>query len=269
MRVKGKILFVLLASSMLISSMKSYSIRHKIRKKQRISHFLNNPIKDIFLLHKNLISWSSLKILSVAAPFYVITHAFDDHIHSCFYDEDRHKNMNQLPRGCSTFASKGMAVPIAIFAYCAFFSRDEQLRTTSYVSLLGMPFVIIGKDIIKSWRAEHCKRPRSEWFRKDKCYYGGFPSGHMAEAIFMTVLFGMRYGPRAWVPLGVWAAYVFGSFVNCNRHFVSQLIAGGALGAMYALAGHKLVDSKLIQNIDFSGGISPRGELMVRAGFKF
>jgi hypothetical protein len=253
----------------LYGELASYPIRQTRTKIRKTSHFLNTPIKDVFLLHKNLISLTSLKVLAAAAPLYAITRSLDDCVHRCFYDEKNHKNINQMPKSCSKFAAKGMAIPIVLFGGFAFFSRDEQLKTTSYVFLLGMPFVIIGKDIIKHWQAEHCKRPRCEWFNKDKCHYGGFPSGHMAEAIYMTVLFGMRYGPQAWIPLSAWSAYVFGSFINCNRHFVSQLVAGGALGAMYALAANKLIDSKLIQNIDFSAGVSPRGEMHVGVGFKF
>lgn len=230
---------------------------------------LNNPIKDIFALHKNLISSDSLRILMFSAPLYALARSQDKHAHACFYDENRHANIRQLPHGCSEIAKYGIFAPILVLGSLVFLTRDIKLRTTSYVFLLGLPFVILCKDIIKKWHVEPGKRPRNGLFSKNKCHYGGFPSGHLIQALYMTTLFGTRYGPKAWIPLGLLSLYTFGVFVNCNRHFMSQMVAGGALGAMYGLAANKLVDYKLASSTHFSVYLSPRGQIELQASYRF
>lgn len=241
-----------------------------IRQAKRTStSLLRNPIKDIFVLHKNLISGDSLKVFILSAPLYALAYSQDKRAHACFYDEHRHANIRQLPRTCSEIAKYGIGAPILILGSFAFLSHDTTLRTTSYAFLLGLPFVMLCKDIIKKWHIEPGKRPRNGLFSKNKCYYGGFPSGHLAQAVYMTVLFGSRYGPKAWVPLGALSIYTFAAFVNCNRHFMSQMIAGGIIGTMYGIAANKLVDYKLAPFKHVGVYLSPRGQVELKASFRF
>lgn len=229
---------------------------------------IDNPIKDIIDLNINIVSWDTLKVLAYSAPLYAVTRAFDEDIHHCFYKSCCHKNLHQFPRDFEKMAAKGIGVPLLLFGGCAFFANREKLRITSRIFLLGWPFVLFGKELIKTWEADHCLRPRCEYFSR-KRVHGGFPSGHMAQAIYTTVLFGKQFGPPAWIPLGAYSAFLFATFVNCNRHYSSQMVAGAALGAIYGLAASKLVDTKLAKSLDFSAGISPKGNAEMKVGFSF
>ena len=105
------------------------------------------------------------------------------------------------------------------------------------------------KEIIKkSCAFECCARPFNELFAKKKVY-NGFPSGHMAEISFLTTLFGARFGLAWGIPCGIYAAYIFGISIACNRHFASQLLAGAGFGIAYGIAAIKLVDRDITDHI--------------------
>ncbi len=202
--------------------------------------------KDIIMLHYNLISWSSYKTITASFPLFIAARVIDEPLQRKFFDFFDFKNCNQLPGWCHDAAQWGIGVPIVGLGSLAFLSLDEERRTTARIFLLGMPFVVFGKDIIKTVRADFCLRPWHEDFCDDgNRKFGGFPSGHMAEITYTMVLWGKRYGPKLFIPLGLLAGFVGAAFLNCNRHYVSQLVAGAALGTMYALAADKLIDQKL------------------------
>jgi PAP2 superfamily protein len=242
---------------------------HTRRTVKNRSLMLYNPIKDIVDLHINLLSLTSVKVLACAAPVYALARAFDERIHHCFYDKEQHKNIHQFHDCCHWLSSRGLGIPIVLCAGFSLFSQHEQARLTGYFLLIGLPFVIFGKDLLKCWEAPHCLRPRNEHFDRHHRAHGGFPSGHMAQAMYMTVLFGKRYGPIAWVPLGLYSGFLLATFTNCNRHYVSQMVAGAALGAMYALAADKLINTKLARSLEISGGVSAQGKGYVQAGIRF
>ena len=85
----------------------------------------------------------------------------------------------------------------------------------------------------------------------------------------MAVLYGMRYGVKAGFPLGLTAAMVGATFLSCNRHYLSQLIAGVGLGAMYAFAANKLIDSKLSGDYYVKMKVDKKGHAGVKFGCKF
>src|SRR3546814_2989372 len=47
-----------------------------------------------------------------------------------------------------------------------------------------------------------------------------------ALPIYMTVLYGLRYGVKAAAPIGIFGTFLGVTFLNCNRHYLSQLVAG-------------------------------------------
>lgn len=203
-------------------------------------------LKDVFEIHINLASFDFFRIGAAVFPAYIALRMADERIHGHYYDADHHKNKNQ----CSFFnhdvAQEAIAIPILALASLSVFSHDEDLRATSRVFTIGMPFVILAKDIIKELRFKAAYRPYSQNFAKQRKHVcGGFPSGHMAEMGYMTVLYSMRHGAKFAVPLTLLSAYVGATFVACNRHYASQIAAGAALGALYAVAASRVIDDKL------------------------
>lgn len=221
--------------------------------------YFAEALLDVLRLHKNLFDPDSFKIIASFFPAYITSRTFDCDIQNNFYCRTHHKNINQMCKSVHTVARFGLGIPMAILGSLAFLSPDTEMRLTSWIFLLGMPFVIFGKEILKKVKIDACKRPWNEFFSQKKQSYGGFPSGHVAEATYMAVLYGKRFGVKFGLPLGAGAIFIGTAFVNCNRHYVSQLIAGTGLGAMYALAADKLINSKLSEAMKLGLSLKQNG----------
>ncbi len=226
---------------------------------QAIVEAVTSAAHDVLVLNKNLFTWNTFKVLCSAFPVFVGTRMIDEKLQRCFYDGSCHKNINQLPSWCHEVAKASIGLPIVMLGIDAFFSRNDDRRWTAQILLLGMPFVIWTKTLIKKMKFDGCLRPWNEKFSCEQRSFGGFPSGHMAQALYMTVLYGKRYGPAFAIPLGLLASFIGVTFVSCNRHYISQVIAGAAFGSIYALAASKLVDEKLANRINLEVGVDDQG----------
>lgn len=214
----------------------------------KMSFFLGNAVMDALWLHRYIFSSTSACIATGFLPFYLTARTIDEDVQSRFYDSLRHKNVEQLPSTCHKIAKSGIAIPMIGLSSLMFFAHDEDLRTTARVYAIGLPFVHSGKDAIKAIKTKACLRPWHESFSCEKRSSGGFPSGHMANVAYTATLFGMRHGLKFGVPLGLFSAFVLVDFVNCNRHYISQLIAGAGLGMVYAFAANKVVERHITPN---------------------
>jgi len=209
-------------------------------------------VADALELQYQLFSVDSAKIITGLIPFYIGMREIDEDFQNKFYDPIHHKNKNQMPATCHKIAQKGVGLPMVFLSGLTVYGWTEDLRLTGRMFLIGLPFVHWGKDLIKQANAKCCLRPWHENFSCEKRSTGGFPSGHMANVTYMTTLFGLRHGFYWALPLGLFATFVFADFVNCNRHYLSQLLAGAGLGALYGVAASKVVDKKLSERVSFS-----------------
>lgn len=213
--------------------------------------------RDVVDLNKYaLFSLDTFKVVTTTFPFYVATRMFDQDLQKTFHRTCCHTDINQAPKWCYKLSKYGLGIPMTTLALMALFGTNEEFRTTGRIFFIGMPFVLSGKDIIKKFQFDANKRPWCDRFSCEKQAYGGFPSGHMAEITYMTVLYGLRYGVKAAVPLGLFGTFLGVTFLNCNRHYLSQLIAGAGLGTLFALAADKVIDNRLakIYNKRFTCG---------------
>jgi hypothetical protein len=246
--------------------------RNRPPSKHRITHMLGEFAGDVFKINIGLFSWDSLKVFVITAPFFVGARMIDDKLHNCFFDHKKKKNRNEPAQWCKEVARLSIGIPIALLGTQAFFTREPNMQETSQVFLTGMPFVLLAKDFFKEKLVfDLCKRPFHEKFAKEQRAYGGFPSGHLAEATYTAVLYGMRFGPNYAVPLGAIAAFVTVIFLASNRHYLSQMIAGAGFGAMYALSANRLIDSKLAKRHDLTLGLaaSDNGGPVMKLALKF
>lgn len=223
----------------------SLDIVARAEKKNPIGDLISTIGCEIAGIHKYLFDWDTLKILALTFPFFVGARIIDEKLQRCFYDFHTHKNKNNAPGWCHDIAEWSVAAPIIFCALEAVLARDDEFREACRTYFVGMPFVISGKDLIKSLQFDSCLRPWNGSFGCECRSPGGFPSGHVAEATYAAVLFGLRYGPKCAIPFGILAVGVGATFLACNRHYFSQLIAGAGLGAMYGLAAHKFIDEKM------------------------
>jgi hypothetical protein len=207
---------------------------------------IGQAIKDVLLLHANIVSTQTYIVIASTLPVYLAARLIDEDIQCHFFTHTIHKNINQIPSWCHQLVRFGIGVPIVIFGSQLFISQNPEWKEAAWMLLLGMPFVIFGKDIIKKFEADFCLRPWHEDFcHPHKQALGGFPSGHMAQATYIATLYGMRFGPKLAVPLAFFAAALGIVFLNCNRHYFSQIVAGAGLGAIYGIAANKVIDCKL------------------------
>lgn len=213
-------------------------------------NIFGQAIKDAFLLNLSLISKESFIVIAATLPIYLTSRMMDENIQCHFFSHVSHKNINQMPHWCHELVRYGVGIPIVLLGSQVFLSRDPEWREAGWMLLLGIPFVIFGKNIIKTFDADFCLRPWHEDFCHDhKRSMGGFPSGHMAQAAYIATLYGMRFGPRLAIPLSFFAAALGIVFLNCNRHYFSQMVAGAGLGALYGIAANKVIDCKLAQDV--------------------
>lgn len=236
-----------------------------------ITDFFSEIVRDIFDLHYELVSGESFCIIAATIPPFIAARMADDPFHACFYNKKHHKNRHQLPGWCQRIARYIISIPAILFGIQALFAKDLEFRFTGQLLIVGLPFVIFGKDILKHLDFQCGKRPWNEHFSCEKRSGGGFPSGHVAESAFVAALYGLRFGPRYAVPLSIGAAFVAGTFVNCNRHYLSQVVAGAGLGILYAVAANKVVNSRLRESYDCQCAITmgDRGEPALSFTAKF
>lgn len=213
---------------------------------QRVAERIRVITCDMLDFHSNLLSRDSVYILGACMPVYLLARQSDHALHSCFYNFKKHKNNYKLPTWCTACADVGaLAVPMLLIGVRALCASSTHIRVPAQVFLMSLPFTWVTKRVLKLFTWDCCLRPPRQEFSCCKSVYGGFPSGHMFEAVYMTALFGSVYGCRWGAALTCGAFFLGASFVACNRHYLSQLVAGATLGFIYAHAARKLIDKKL------------------------
>lgn len=234
--------------------------------------FFVDVLHDIGSMYRNLIDWDSYKTVVATFPLYAFSSMIDKPIHKQFYDDRAHRHLKQMPSGLIYFAEH-VAIPLEATAASAIFlfAKDKRLRETTKMFIVGLPFVVLTADLIKvAFKSNCCFRPLHQHFTKNhKRCYGGFPSAHAAQVTFAAALFGIQYGAPAIVPLSIVGSLVVAAFINDNRHYVSQIVAGGGLGVLYALAASKVVDKKFESSVNVSLGSTLTGKPALQLAYSF
>ncbi len=249
----------------------SPAVARKSRCFQDFKDVLYETAETIITLHTNLISWDTFRLGVAAVPFFIASRMNDTKLHGCFYQRKHHKNTDQLPRFFFNMAEYGIGIPIVFLGSYALYGRTEETRKMGRTFLTAMPFVIFGKDIIKMLKFDFCKRPWNEHFSHKNQVHGGFPSGHMAQAVYMASFFGMKYGPSHAIPLGVFAGIVGVTFINCNRHYLSQIVAGAAWGGMFAISSLKIMEKYNLakNNVELGMSMNDNGAPVMSLTYNF
>lgn len=210
--------------------------------------------QDMVGINLNIISFSTFKIVVSMFPFVLVGRMIDGRLQSCFYDRVHHKNICQLDDACRMFAKHSLVFPCFLAGALSLGARDDDVKETSRMFFKGLPFVLLMSNLIKRFDVhivgEGCLRPWNEHFSREKRARGGWPSGHLASVSYAATLYGYRFGYKWALPLGALTAAVGISFLNCNRHYISQILAGVGLGAIYGVAASKQVDFRLSKKYD-------------------
>jgi membrane-associated phospholipid phosphatase len=247
------------------------SNKNCVNKNNVIVDGLATLLQDVIWLNTNIFSLNTFKIVTSFFPIYIGARMMDEPLQDNFFCFSHKKNIRQLPFWCHELTRMSLAVPIILLGSQAFLSKDPEFRLSGRMLLLGMPFVIFGKKLLKGINADGCLRPwHQDFYRKNKKRAGGgFPSGHMAQAVYVATLYGMRYGAKLAVPLSLLAIGIGAVFLNCNRHYFSQLVAGAALGTVYAYAANSLIDWRLSQHVKAGMAVDSNGSPGFKVSYDF
>lgn len=226
-------------------------------------------VEEAIRLNLNVLSMDTIKVVTAFTPFYLATRMADDSIHTNFYDAQCHKNINQMHHGFINAINKGCDLGIISLSSLAFLAWDEKLRLTARIFAIGALSALYAKDFVKKIQSKACLRPRNEHFSAKKQSYGGFPSGHMIEATYMLTVWGLHYGLKAAIPLGLFAGLSFGVLVGSNRHYASQAVAGAGFGVAFGLAAHRLIHTKISETVHCDFSLNEQKEPTFRVAYNF
>ena len=207
---------------------------------------LRDFVADFADINFKLFSKESLLVVGMVAPLYVGAQLIDAQVHELLYDPVCHADRfsSSCLRHC--FAEDlGITLPLLALSGGLWCSSDYRTRLVGRDLLAGMVGIGLAKTAIKNCAyGNFCYRPYGGCFPK-KRIFGGFPSGHAATLAYATIFLGLQKGACWAIPVGVYGATVITSVLVCNYHYVSQVVAGSALGALYAVAADKLVDERV------------------------
>ncbi len=116
-----------------------------------------------------------------------------------------------------------------------FFSNStwKQWAFVEFFGILGLAGVVLAiKFLVRR------ERPQGEWggiYRNTDPH--SFPSGHAARAFLIAVLASALAPPWLAAVLWVWAPLVALARVSMGVHYLSDVVAGAALGTIVALIG--------------------------------
>lgn len=198
---------------------------------------IRSLFRDLGNFGKNLFTSDGLGVIAPFIPFWAASYNFDDRTHHRFYCPRHHHNINQCSDMWADVSECLVGASIGVLSACSFAVKSRNLQRTAQLYAITLPLTWAAKSMIKQIHWKGNKRPGHESFSK-KCHWGGFPSGHMLEMTYATVLFGLSMGPGFGIPLALSTGIIAATFVQTNRHYISQLIAGSAIGTLFGFAAY-------------------------------
>lgn len=208
---------------------------------------------------EQLFTQNSMKILSGFVPFYLSARHIDNKVHDWFHDTPNHRNIHQPPEWMNrSIDYEVMEIPAWICRALSIVHPNLKTRRAMQYFTVGLTLNLAAKWIIRGatyrLKLQCAARPKHEAFSRVWKSYYGLPSGHATMIAFVTVYLGLYKGPIAAIPLGLYTGYVMTVRVANNSHFVSQVIAGAALGAIFGAASYYAYQEAEF-NKDFSVGV--------------
>ncbi len=123
----------------------------------------------------------------------------------------------------------------------------------------------LGADLIRAQFVSGCitlaLKKAAGRERPDRSSETSFPSGHASGTFATATVLYRRHGPRAGIPALFLASYVAGSRLNESQHYLSDVIAGAALGF---IVGHTITRDHEQGRLGVYPTLSPHG-----AGIRF
>ena len=167
----------------------------------------------------HFISWDTAAVLGVGGAAALVGHIWDDDL----ADEiETNVSLNDAMAPGHTYGAFSMQALIGVGMYTGgWIAKKERLARTGgdimRAQILSQVYVQALKYTVRR------ERP-------DQSNNQSFPSGHSASAFATAGVLQRHYGWKAGVPAAVVAAYVATARVHDNRHYLSDVIFGAAMG---------------------------------------
>lgn len=173
---------------------------------------------------RTLTSEESLWILGVGGAAALLVRPLDDHIQESRFNSERQNSttLDRLfePGDLAGDAWLQIGAPVAMLA-------SGKIAGNSHLTSLGGDLlraqIVSGSITTVIKFAVQRERP-------DSTSQLSFPSGHTSGAFATATVIQRRYGWRAGVPAHLIAAWIAASRLNENKHFLSDVTFGAAVG---------------------------------------
>jgi membrane-associated phospholipid phosphatase len=220
--------------------------------------FVKDTGRDFLAFPKRKSTWALLAAGGAAA---LAVHPADDYVESHIVGNSRANDAFKLGKWAgSVYAETGASVGLWVVGRYVLPPGEGGLRTNK-VSHLGFDLMraqVVTQTLVQGVKyAVRRDRPTGE------CC--AFPSGHAASAFAMAAVLERHLGYRAsWPALAV-ASYVAASRLVDNRHFLSDVVFGAALGEAvgWTVVGRHGRSQYALQPVPLPGGMM---FALVRAG---
>lgn len=237
----------------------------------KVNQFSQKMFNDLYDIGSYVFTTDTLKVAAGVLPFYLLGRQVEKPLHRKFYDAATHTNKNQPGKFLRKFLDdRIMAMPAVAYTLVGCTHKDSFERRTARMFGWGLLWTWVSKVTLKQIKCTASIRPKSAKFDRNRDYYGGNPSGHTSTSMFAAVYLGFTKGWKWAVPLGLYTGFIGSLSVACNRHFLSQVIAGAGLGAVFGVASHTALEKvKHSQNWELALTGEQNGGVGVMLAYNF
>ena len=239
---------------------------------QRVNHFFNKVVTDSYNIWKKIFTLHSMKVLTATMPFYLAGRKADAAVHRQLYDQATHTNKHQPPEWLKTLLyEETMAIPLLGYGILGILHKDAVTRRAAQVFGTGLIWAWASKIIVKEvFKTDANLRPWCEGFSKHEQTHGGNPSGHTSMAAYFATYMWLYQGAWIGVPATVYATAIAGMSVAVNHHYLSQVIAGAGLGALFGMAAYSVFsDWNLPEEVTVGLDLNNKGQLGLKVAYSF
>jgi len=268
MRDRGDLIWGLMVASICINN--TYSVDKPSYTSKNINNEIQDFIADFAAINFRLFSKESVLVFSATAPLYAAARSADEKLYSSLYNHTNHTNTFNIGR-CRNFLAEdiGIALPLIAIGGGLWISHNSENRIIGRNLIAGLGAFNCARIILKeTLNGSYCYRPYSGCFDK-RLVRGGFPSGHTGALVYATMVLAIHKGALWAIPMGIYSATIISSLLICNYHYLSQVVAGGALGALYAVATSGVINRRLGEHFEIEPTVGKNGTLGLSLSYSF
>jgi len=165
------------------------------------------------------LSWDTALVLGAGGGAALIGHVWDDDLAG---ELETNVSLNNATEAGNTYGSFAIQAAIGVGLYTG--GRVAGKRGLAVTGADIMRAQILGQVYVQALKFTVQRE------RPDGSNSLSFPSGHSASAFATATVLQRHYGWKVGIPATIAAAYVATARVHDNKHYLSDVIFGGAIG---------------------------------------